>query len=72
MSWQLDVGQKPAEQRHRRAAALGKGDDPGLGFVERQPSRLQRRGQPCLDLLGLQQSFLQSPPLLFLQSPPRS
>jgi hypothetical protein len=32
---------------------LSKGDDPGLGVVERQPSRLQPPGQPRLDLLGV-------------------
>src|SRR6266852_9906776 len=32
---------------------LRKGDDPGLGFIERQPPRLQPPGQPRLDLLGL-------------------
>src|SRR5881396_2326547 len=42
-----------AEVKSEEIEPFREGDDPGLGFVERQPSRLQPPGQPRLDLLGL-------------------
>src|SRR6185437_15328619 len=42
-----------AEVESEKIETLGKGDDPGLGFIERQPPRLQPPGQPRLDLLSL-------------------
>ena len=42
-----------AEIESEEIEPLRKGDDPGLGFIERQPSRLQPPGQPRLDLFGL-------------------
>src|SRR6185437_15558501 len=41
------------EIKSEKIETLRKGDDPGLGFIKRQPPRLQPPGQPRLDLLGL-------------------
>src|SRR6266852_2013257 len=49
---QLAVG-VAADIESEEIEPLRKGDDPGLGFIERQPPRLQPPGQPRLDLLGL-------------------
>src|SRR5258708_38709280 len=42
-----------AEIKSEKIKPLRKGDDPGLGLIESQPSRLQPLGQPRLDLLSL-------------------
>ena len=49
---QLAVG-VAAEIKSEEIEPLRKVNDPGFGFIECQPSRLQPPGQPCLDLLGL-------------------
>ena len=49
--WKQDIIRPAVETTARGTIEIR--DDPGFGFVESQPRRLQPLGQPCPDLLGL-------------------